>query len=140
MIYLGNRINDLSEKYFNNRRKKELIDEFLKIVEVENSKRKKLTPVEKKVEKVREKKIKEEAEKKVVEIRQQKKEKQAVEKKIEEEKPKVALKVGDKVRMTDGKAVGSIDSIEKGIARVNYGIFTTSVSVDQLELVHRKKT
>ena len=47
--------------------------------------------------------------------------------------------MGDRVRMADGKAVGSIDSIEKGTARVNYGIFTTSVSVDQLELVQRKK-
>lgn len=140
MIYLGNRINDLSEKYFNNRRKKELIDEFLKIVEVENSKRKKLTPTEKKVVKVKEKKIKEEAEKKVVEIREKKKQKQEIEKKEEAEKPKVALKVGDRVRMTDGKAVGSIDSIEKGTAKVNYGIFTTSVSVDQLELVQRKKS
>lgn len=139
LIYLGNKINDLSEKYFNNKRKKELIAEFLKIVEIENSKRKRLTAKEKKVEKVKEKKIKEEAEKKVVEIRQKKKEKQDIEKKIEEEKPKVALKIGDRVRMEDGKSIGTIDTIEKGTAKVNYGIFTTSVSVDKLELVQRKK-
>ena len=39
----------------------------------------------------------------------------------------------------DGKAVGSIDSLEKNKAVVNYGIFTTNVSVDQLELVESKK-
>src|SRR5690606_12806087 len=139
LIYLGNKINDLSEKYFNNKRKKELIEEFMKIVEIENSKRKKLTPKEKKVEKVKEKKIQQEAEQKVVEIRQKKKEKQEKAKKVEEDKPKVALKVGDRVRLIDGKAVGSIDSLEKGTAKVNYGIFTTSVSVEKLELVQRMK-
>ncbi len=139
LIYLGNKINDISEKYFSNKRKKELIGEFLKIVEVENSKRKKLSVQQKKAEKAKEKKVLQEAEKKVEEIRKKKKEKQAVEKKEEAAKPRPVLKVGDRVRMQDGKAVGSIDSIEKGNAKVNYGIFTTSVSVDQLELVQRKK-
>jgi DNA mismatch repair protein MutS2 len=41
--------------------------------------------------------------------------------------------------MVDGKAVGSIDNLEKGKAIVNYGIFTTNVSVDQLEMVEKKK-
>jgi DNA mismatch repair protein MutS2 len=139
LIYLGNKINEISEKYFQNKRKKELIAEFLKIVEVENSKRKKVTAKEKKVEKAKEKKVMQEAEKKVEEIRKKKKEKQEKETKEEIAKPKPVLKVGDRVRMQDGKAVGSIDSIEKGNAKVNYGIFTTSVSVDQLELVQRKK-
>ena len=49
------------------------------------------------------------------------------------------LKAGDRVRLPEGKAVGTIDSIEKGNAKVNYGIFTTSISVDQLELVQKKK-
>mgnify|MGYP001796381250 CR=1 FL=1 len=41
--------------------------------------------------------------------------------------------------MFDGKAVGSIDTLEKGKAVVNYGVFTTNVSVDQLELVEARK-
>ena len=139
MIYLGNKINDISEKYFSNKKKKELIAEFLKIVEVENSKRKKISAKEKKAEKAKEKKVQAEAEKKVEEIRKKKKEKQEKEVKQEVEKPRPVLKIGDRVRMYDGKAVGSIDSLEKGNAKVNYGIFTTSVSVDQLELVQRKK-
>lgn len=139
LIYLGNKVNDISEKYFNNKKKKELIGEFLKIVEMENSKRKKLSAQQKKAEKEKEKKVQQEAEQKVKEIRKKKKEKQEKEKKEEIAKPKAVLQVGDRVRMQDGKAVGSIDSIEKGNAKVNYGIFTTSVSVDQLELVQRKK-
>jgi len=35
--------------------------------------------------------------------------------------------------------VGTIDTLEKGKAVVNYGVFTTNVSVDQLELVETKK-
>ena len=49
------------------------------------------------------------------------------------------LKVGDRVRMLDGKAVGSIDSIEKKKAMVNYGIFMSKVNLDQLELVEAVK-
>jgi DNA mismatch repair protein MutS2 len=49
------------------------------------------------------------------------------------------LKVGDRVRMFDGKAVGSIDKIEKNKAVVNYGVFTSKVSLEALEFVESKK-
>ena len=55
-------------------------------------------------------------------------------------KPKVTLKVGDRVRMFDGRSVGSIDAIEKQKAVVNYGMFTTQVSLDLLEFVETAKT
>ena len=41
--------------------------------------------------------------------------------------------------MHDGRAIGTIDSIEKGKANVNYGMFTTNVNLDLLELVEAKK-
>ena len=43
------------------------------------------------------------------------------------------------MRMEDGRAIGSIDKIEKNKAIVNYGMFTTNVSLEQLELVEAKK-
>src|SRR5690606_11057561 len=49
LIYLGQRFDDLSERYFNNKDKKVLIGELLKTVEIENSKRKKSTVKEKKI-------------------------------------------------------------------------------------------
>ena len=55
--------------------------------------------------------------------------------KLEKTKPKVKLKIGDRVRLIDSKSVGTIDQIEKNKAIVNYGIFTTNVSLDKLELV-----
>ncbi|WP_378173601.1 DNA mismatch repair protein MutS [Aquimarina sp. SS2-1] len=139
MIYLGQKINEISEKYFHNKKKRELIDEFIKIVQVENSKRKKQTVKQRKAEKAKEEKIVKEVEKKVEVIREKKKELKKKEEKIEKGKPKIILKVGDRVRMIDGKSIGTIDTLEKGKAVVNYGIFTTNVAVDQLEFVERKK-
>lgn len=137
LIYLGQRINDLSEKYFENKQKKTLMDELFKLVQIENSKRKKFTVKEKKVIKAKEEAIKKEAEKVVEVIREKKKE--AKKKAVETPKPKAILKVGDRVRMEDGRAIGSIDKIEKNKAVVNYGLFTTNVSLEQLELVEAAK-
>ena len=139
LIYMGQKVDDISEKYFNNKNKKDLIGEFLKMVEIENSKRKKATPKEQKIKQVVQKQIIEEVKVIVEEIRQEKKEKKVKAAKQELNKPKVALKLGDRVRMIDGKAVGSIDKIEKNTVTVNYGIFTSKVSLDVLELVEAKK-
>ncbi|WP_034045236.1 endonuclease MutS2 [Wocania ichthyoenteri] len=133
LIYLGQKLNDIAEKYFENKQKKVLMDELFKLVQIENSKRKRVSAKAKKVIKAKEKQVKQEAEKKVNVIR--KKKKVAKQKAIESPKPKPTLKVGDRVRMEDGRAIGSIDKIEKNKAVVNYGIFTTNVSIEQLELV-----
>lgn len=135
LIYIGQKIDDISESYFNNKDKKTLIGDFLKMVEIENSKRKKLSVKEKKVKEVIQKKVEEEVKVIVEEIRVVKKEKKIKAKIEEENKPKITLKVGDRVRMIDGKAIGTIDVIEKTKATVNYGIFTSKVSLDQLEYV-----
>jgi DNA mismatch repair protein MutS2 len=139
LIYMGQKVDDISEKYFNNKNKKDLIGEFLKMVEIENSKRKKITAKEKQAKEVIEKKVVEEVKEKVEEIRKEKKEKKVKAQKEEANKPKIPLKIGDRVRMIDGKAVGSIDAIEKKKATVNYGIFTSKVDLDSLELVERMK-
>lgn len=138
LIYMGQKIDDISEKYFNNKNKKELIGEFLKMVEIENSKRKKITAKEKKEKEIIVKEVIEEVKVKVEEIRKEKKEKKLKAKIEEENKPKVILKVGDRVRMIDGKSIGTIDTIEKNKATVNYGIFTSKVSLDQLEYIQPK--
>ncbi|RZJ31663.1 MAG: DNA mismatch repair protein MutS [Flavobacterium sp.] len=136
-IYIGQKIEDLSEKYLNNKNKKELIGEFLKLVEIENSKRKKASAEAQKAKEEKKKEVIAEVAVQVQEIRKEKKEKKL--RSQPAERPKPVLKVGDRVRMNDGKAVGSIDSIEKNKAVVNYGMFTSKVSLDQLELVEAKK-
>lgn len=139
MIQLGNKVNVAADKYFQNNKKRPLISELLRIVETENSKRKKKTAQEAKKERSKKAQVAQEVQKEVNVIRAKKKvEKKKAEIK-EKNKPRPVFKLGDRVRMADGKAVGSIDKLEKGKAVVNYGIFTTSVSVDQLELVERVK-
>ncbi|MGB0981303.1 MAG: endonuclease MutS2 [Winogradskyella sp.] len=137
LIYLGQKVNEISEKFFENKKKRELMAELFKLVQIENSKRKKKSTKQRRVEKAKETQVKQEAEKKVEVIR--KKKKAAKKKQIVVEKPKPILKVGDSVRMHDGRAVGTIDTLEKNKAVVNYGMFTTSVNVDLLELVQAKK-
>jgi len=135
LISLGKKVDILSEKYFNNKQKKQLIDELMKLVMIENSKRKKLAPKVKKAVKAKEREIIQEVEKKVEVIRERKKEEKEKAKKLPPPKPKVTLKIGDRVRMIDGRAIGTIDTIEKNKAIVNYGIFTTNVSLEELEKV-----
>ena len=135
-IYIGQKIEDIADKYFNNKNKKELIGEFLKIVEIENSKRKKASAKETKVIAEKKKEVIKEVAVQVEEIRAEKKAKKV---KVVVEKPLPILKVGDRVRMFDGKAVGSIDAIERNKATVNYGLFTSKVSLELLELVEAAK-
>jgi DNA mismatch repair protein MutS2 len=134
LIYIGQKIDDISEKYFNNKDKKVLIGEFLKVVEIENSKRKKTTLKEKKAAEVIKKETIKEVTLKVEKIREKKIEEKKKKKEVEI-KPTVVLKVGDRVRMIDGKAIGTLDKIEKKKAVVNYGTFTSKVSIEQLEFV-----
>ena len=135
MIVLGNKLNDLAERFFQNNKKRPLIAELLHLVESENAKRKRKTPAQAKKNREVKKEVAKEVNQKLLSIRKEKKKNKAT---VTTPKPKpvVDLKVGDKVRIVDGKSVGSIDAIEKQKAIVNYGLFTTQVSLDQLEIAN----
>ena len=138
LISLGKKINTLAKNYHNNKKKKPLMDNLFKIIMVENSKLKKPQPKIKKVKKEEKKQqhdIKQEVEKKVAIIRKKKKKDKAAQKQIAPTKPIVSLKVGDRVKMIDGNAVGTIDKLEKKKAFVNYGSFKTNVNVSELEKI-----
>ena len=138
MIVLGNKVNDAAERFFITNKKRPLISELLQIVETENAKRKRKTNAAHKKEQQEKRAIKKEVVAKVEVVREEKK-KQKETKPKENFRPKVSFQIGDKVRMFDGKAVGTIDTLEKKKAIVNYGIFTTQVNVEALELVERNK-
>ena len=137
MIVLGNKFNELSERYFINNKKRPLVAEVLRLVETENAKRNRKTAAVAKKEREQKKKLNEEVEKDLAKVLQ--------ENKRQKKQPVVAIKskpklyVGDQVRLFDGRSIGSIDSIEKQKAIVNYGAFTTQVSLDLLELVKSVK-
>ena len=135
MIVLGNKFNEIGERFFKNNKKRPLISELLKLVENENSKRKKKSNLLLKTEKEKKKKINEQVNKEIALVRKEKKKN-----KIDRpKKSNIKLKVGDSVRMFDGRSVGSIDLIEKNKAIVNYGVFKTQVSLDLLEIVEDKQ-
>lgn len=138
LIYLGKKIVALGDTYYENKRKRELMTELFKLVQIENSKKTKLSNKEKKAKIIEENRLQKEVEQKVAKIRKEKKAVKAKAKKTPP-KPKHNFKVGENVRMDDGRAVGSIDKIEKGNATVNYGLFTTKVSLERLEFVKPKK-
>lgn len=133
-IALGKKIDGLAERFFNNKKKKELFDEVLKLVLQENIKRKKVAIKQDKAEKIKKEAILKEVNKEVETIRAHKKAKKETAQ-IKPVSKKVLLKIGDRVRMIDGKAIGTIDQIEKEKATVNYGVFTTKVNLEALEKV-----
>jgi DNA mismatch repair protein MutS2 len=138
LITLGDRVDKIAATYFNNRQKKQLIGDFLKLIEVENSKRIKVTKKEKNIQKKKNEIIKKDVDKKVAVIREKKVE-EKIKAALKPIKPKLTLSIGDRVRLLDGKAVGDLEKIEKNKAFVNYGFFTSECKLNQLELVQRKK-
>jgi DNA mismatch repair protein MutS2 len=137
-IHLGKKFDGLAAAFAKNKKKKLLLDEMMKLVITENVKRRppeKKEPKVVKQEKGKQKQLENELQQKVEKIRSEKKKASKPLVAVKEEKPKVTLKVNDRVRLIDSKSVGTIDVIEKGRATVNYGIFTTSAKLDQLEKV-----
>jgi DNA mismatch repair protein MutS2 len=138
LIYLGKKIQDLGDKFQQNKRKRELMAELFKLVQIENSKKEKLSNKQKRAKLKEENRLQKEVEQKVAKIRKEKKSAKAKAAQAPP-KPKHTFKVGESVRMDDGRAIGTIDKIEKGKAIVNYGLFTTTVSLERLEFVKPKK-
>ena len=93
-----------------------------------------IDPSTKDKKKAEKKKLKEEVEEKIEKVRVEKKNKPKL---VVKKRSKVQFHIGDHVRLFDGNAVGTIDSLEKTKAIVNYGTFTTQVDSDELELVKR---
>ena len=140
MITLGNKVDQIAERYFYDGKRRPLVSEFLKLIEMENAKRKQISKEERTKQKEEKKTTAQEVHKQIEAIRQQRKEEKKeriAQERAEKENLQRALSVGDRVRIKDSRSVGSIDKIEKGKAIVNYGAFTTSVSLDELELVQK---
>jgi DNA mismatch repair protein MutS2 len=139
MIHLGTKVDKVAGKYFQDKKKRPLISDLLRIVETENSKRKPKTQKKKAEKAVQLEDVQQELEKEVQLVRKKKKAEQVRAKKQEAKKPRPVLRIGDRVRLADSKSVGTIERIEKNKAIVNYGQFTTNVNQDQLELVEAVK-
>ena len=149
MLQYGRTINELTNVYFQTNNKKKLTQDFLKWVQAEKIKYTKKNPPkksskkEKQVNKVKVQKKKQALQKIEKEVLQAV---EKIRKKEQEEDKKRALhkinyqfKVGDIVRLKDGRANGVIDQIEKNKIRINYGLFTTLTNLEKIELVRSLK-
>ncbi|NJB83389.1 endonuclease MutS2 [Wenyingzhuangia aestuarii] len=145
ILSIGRKTNELLNKYFQTNNKKEFKSEFEKWVLIEKIKYNEAHPKVKKTkpQKAKEQKAKKQAAQvlkqvekevlnKVVEVR---KEKVKEEKIAAEKKASYVFKVDDKVRLIDSRACGTIEKIDKKKVLINYGMFTTSTTVDKIELV-----
>ena len=133
LISFGKKISNLAEKFHNNKRKRELMNEVFKLIQIHNSKKIKLSNKEKNIKSKKDKILSKEVELKIDKIRKEKKAAENTKKSSEIKTHN--FKIGEKVRMDDGRAIGTIDKIEKNIATVNYGLFKTQVSTSRLNFV-----
>ena len=142
-------MNELLNHFFQTNNKKELNSNLQKWIAAEKTKHLKKNPIkpvtknEKKIAQIAEKQQKEVFQKvekeilaKVVEVRKKKKVEDA---QVAKEKANYVFKIGDRVRLIDGNAVGTVDKIEKQNIFINYGLFTTKAKIEQLELVEKGK-
>jgi len=167
MLSFGRKTNELLNKYFQKKNKKELKEEFMKWAMIEEAKyemlkkdkleselkkkndqkekplsKRERTKINKEI-KIQER-IKEELLKKTEkEVLPEVKKIRVKKEKLDREKAIVIegyqFQTNDVVRLKDGNAKGTIEKIEKNIATINYGLFTAKSTVEQLELVKRGK-
>ncbi len=164
LLNYGKKARDLANTFYKSKNKKQLIQEFLKWVAMVNAKKEVLKPkkvvkqndleqLEKPKKSTKRQKAQSKAIEKLQQIKREQLEKEIQEKikpirkakakaKIVSEKAKTAanytFKIGDKVRVSNGHAVGTIDKIDKKRITLDYGTFTALVKLDELELVQKK--
>ncbi len=167
MLSYGRKTNELLNKFFQTKNKKELRDEFIKwsLMEQAKTELSKKEKIKEEFEKKNDQKEKPLSKRERTKINKELKQRQQIKeeelKKIEQEilpevkkirvkKEKVArekaifikdyqFQVNDTVRLKEGNAKGTIEKLEKNIAIINYGLFTAKTDVAQLELVRKAK-
>ncbi len=133
-LQAGKKMNEWAEAYLKSKNKKKLIGDFLKWVEMENSKKKDIQSTEKEKEKILQKEVKKELKKNQETIKVE-------QKKIEEKKKKEvqksidSLKIGDRVKIKDSNSVATIEKIEGKSILLNYGQFTAKVSIFDIQKI-----
>ena len=132
-LQFGNKIETFIDKYVKGTSRKDVVKDFVKLLEQEKFRKLGTDKDESKRLQVIKRKItqqlkKEEVKEKIAETN----EKIEVQKKEERQ---LWLKPGQRVRITGSTSVGTIEEIKKNKAIVNYGTFKTTISTDELERI-----
>ncbi len=135
-ISIGKKINTLTEKYFYDKRKKDLIKEVLRIVEIENAKREETDSTSARAKKKQQHQLENELLQKIAHIREEKKaNKQYIKEQelADLERHIKSFSTGDRVKIEDGTTTGILQKIEKKTAFVNFGNIVIKVAVRKLK-------
>lgn len=132
-LQFGNKIEAFINSYINGKSRKDVVRDFVKILEQEKYRKLGTNKDESKKLQVIKRKITQQLKKTEV------KEKIAETNEILEEKRKeeraIWLKKGQRVRIKGSASVGTIEKVSKNKVVVNYGTFKTTISSDELERI-----
>lgn len=133
-LQFGNKIEAFIDGYLRGKSRKDIVKDFVKILEQEKFRKLGSDKAESEKLKVTKRKVEQQLKKENIQV-------QIAEtnQKLEEKKQKeraVWMKVGQRVRIAGSTSVGTIETIHKnGKVTVNYGLFKTQISQDELERI-----
>ncbi len=132
-LQFGNKIETFIDSYVKGKSRKDVVKDFVKILEQEKFRKIGVDKDESKRLQIIKRKItqqlkKEDVKEKIVETNEKLEEKRIAER-------AVWMKVGQRVRIKGSASVGTIDEIKKNKVTVNYGTFKTTIDSGELERI-----
>nr|WP_187350435.1 DNA mismatch repair protein MutS [Marnyiella aurantia] len=132
-LQFGNKIEGFIDAYMKGKSRKDVVRDFVKILEQEKFRKLGADKDETKKLQVVKRKITQQLKKADIQEKIAETHEKIVEKKKEERD--LWLKPGQRVRITGSTSVGTIEKISKNKITVNYGTFKTTISADELERI-----
>ena len=133
-LQFGNKIEAFIDGYLKGKSRKDIVKDFVKILEQEKFRKLGSDKTESEKLKVTKRKVEQQLKKENIQV-QIAETNQKLEEKTKKERA-VWMKVGQRVRIAGSTSVGTIETIHKnGKVTVNYGLFKTQISKDELERI-----
>lgn len=133
-LQFGNKIETFIDGYLRGKSRKDIVKDFVKILEQEKFRKLGSDKTESEKLKVTKRKVEQQLKKENIQV-QIAETNQKLEEKTQKERA-VWMKVGQRVRIAGSTSVGTIETIHKnGKVTVNYGLFKTQISKDELERI-----
>ena len=133
-LQFGNKIETFIDGYLRGKSRKDIVKDFVKILEQEKFRKLGSDKTESEKLKVTKRKVEQQLKKENIQV-QIAETNQKLEEKTQKERA-VWMKVGQRVRISGSTSVGTIETIHKnGKVTVNYGLFKTQISQDELERI-----
>lgn len=132
-LQFGNKIEAFIDSYTKGKSRKEVVKDFVKILEQEKYRKLNIDKDESKRLQVIKRKITQQLKKETIQEKIAETNEKLEEKRKEDRS--LWLKIGQRVRITGSTSVGTIEKITKNKVIVNYGLFKTTIDADELERI-----